>query len=142
MDNVKIDSIPKISKDRVLELYSRIKPVVRFYRGELSEDGRGKLYHIKKVNPFNIAFTWDPKPLKIARGLEKIIDIETLHTWGYYGIFKPSIEEVLAQIPREYIDRVSAFETQLVSLDPSVAIRGDYHVAMTSLYENIRRKNG
>lgn len=123
-------TIPKLSKERINELYSRIKPVYEYKR---------RLYYMKDVDLFNIAFTWDPKPLKPASGLEKIVDIETLHTWAFYGFFKPTIEEVLCQIPKEYINRTIAFRTELVSDDPSIAIRGDYHVATTTLYEKSKR---
>ena len=66
-------------------------PVVQFAR-------KGKRY-IKPVDLFGIAYTWDPKPAGKAKDVKPLCDITTYHTYGYYGFFKPSIAEVLAQIP-------------------------------------------
>jgi len=139
----RMEIIPKISDKKLEELCKRIKPVVRYVRmwfggkSEYESDDRGDLYYIKDVDPRGVAFTWDPKKKKKAKGLEKICDIETFHTYGYYGFFKPSIAEVISQIPEEYLDEVAAFET---STDCSMDYVNDgYHATMTTLY---RKRNG
>ncbi len=130
--------IPKILDERLQELCKRIKPVVRF----VSWFGKGKecLYYIKPVDPRKIAYTWDPKPRRKARRLKKLCDITTYHSYGYYGFFKPSIAEVIAQIPEEYLNKVVAFE---IVENPekrddlnlhSEALNAGYHVATTRLY--------
>jgi len=131
----KANRIPEISDERLTELYKRIKPVVTFRRKvkRLRQHQVGELYFIKDVNPRNVAFTWDPKPLqRVDNQLVLIGAIPTYHTWGYYGFFKPSIAEVIAQIPDVFLDEVVAFET-LTDITLQNII-GDYHVTITKLY--------
>lgn len=129
--------IPKISDERLYELYSKIKPVVRYTteqrKGQLEyeKDDCGEPYYIEDVDLRSQAFTWDPAPAKRAGGLEEIAKIETYHTYAYYGFFKPTIAEVLSQIPEQYIDKVTAFET----VGDTAEICGDYHRAITRLYK-------
>lgn len=33
-----------------------------------------------------------------------------LHGYGYYGLFKPSVGEVIRQIPKDLLEKVVAFE--------------------------------
>lgn len=134
--------IPPISNERLAELSARIKPVVRFAVGEegLFPDKRGVPYFIEDVDPRKTAFTWDPKPTTQAEGLQPIRDVITYHTWAYYGFFKPSIAEVLARIPADLVDRVTAFEivrapetAEDFNLDRA-AFNAGLHVATTRLY--------
>ena len=124
--------IPPIDGERLAELVERIKPIVDFPR-------KGKCY-IKPVDPSKVAYTFDPKPTEPAGDLVTLDDITTYHGYGYYGIFKPSIAEVLAQIPTELIDRVVAFEIIDWPRDASdlnrerEALDAGYHVATTRLY--------
>lgn len=124
--------IPEVPKEHIQELAERIKPVVQFAR-------KGRCY-IKLVDLFKIAYTWDPKSADKATGLKSLCDITTYHTYGYYGMFKPSIAEVLAQIPAEHLDKVVAFE---IVRNPETAddlnreleaLNAGYHVATTRLY--------
>ncbi len=155
--------IPEVPKERIKELAKRIKPVVRMvpvritvkehgddgsetiidereHPNKMRRDERGERYYIKPVDPFNIAYAWDPKPSDKATGLKHLCDIRTYHTYGYYGSFKPSIAEVLAQIPAEHLDIVVAFE--IVDSPKDVndlnrereAMDAGYHVATTRLY--------
>lgn len=122
--------IPNVPKERICELAKRIKPVVRFTSG---------LHYIKPVDLFTIAFTWDPKRASKAKGLRKLRDITTYHTYGYHGFFKPSIAEVLAQIPAELLGEAVAFETHGPdSVDDLNAhleeLNAGLHVACTTLY--------
>jgi hypothetical protein len=125
--------IPEISDERLAELSERIKPLVR--------NGDGELCYIRPVDLRGTAYTWSPKIIEKAGEMNVITDITTYHTYGYYGFFKPSIGEVLAQIPAEYVDRVVAFE---IIKSPETAddlnrekaaLNAGYHVATTRLYE-------
>jgi hypothetical protein len=134
--------IPEISEEKIQELAKKIAPVVRFARGEqeLFRDKKGFLYWIEPVDLFNMAYTFDPKPTKEAVGLKPIGDITTYHTYGYQGLFKPSIAEVLAQIPAELLENVVAFEIvkKPETADDlnreQTALNAGYHVATTRLY--------
>lgn len=129
---VKKSWIPKISDERLRELHKRIKPVVRFANKDL--------FYIEPVDLRNIAYTWDPKPADKAMGLKTLCDITTYHTYSYYGFFKPSIAEVIAQIPEEHLQKVVAFE--IVGKPETAsdlnreheALNEGYHVATTRLY--------
>jgi len=124
--------IPEVPKERIQKLAERIKPVVQFAQ-------KGRRY-IKPVDLFDIAYTWDPKSADEAMDLKPLCDITTYHTYGYQGLFKPSIAEVLAQIPAEHLDKVVAFE--IVGSPKTAddlnreheALNAGYHVATTRLY--------
>jgi hypothetical protein len=95
-------SIPRISNERLAELAKRIRPVVR--------NDSNVLVYIEPCDLRNEAFTGSPKLARKANNLVKHAVIATLHTYGYYGCFKPSIAEVLAQIPENLIEQTVAFE--------------------------------
>lgn len=122
--------IPKASKKRIAEWATRIRPVVM----------AGRLSFIKPPDPFNVAYTWDPKPTKEATGLKAVADIRTYHVYGYYGLFKPSVAEVIAQIPGDLLPSVVAFEiiqhpeTASDLNKETQALNDGFHVAKTRLY--------
>ncbi len=123
--------IPEITDERLAELAARIKPVVR--------NRSNALAYIKPCDLRNVAFTWSPKITRKAANLVKHATIRTLHRYGYYGLFKPSIAEVLAQIPADLIDETVAFETigpsDATDLGKeSEALNAGFHVATTRLY--------
>lgn len=134
--------IPSVPRNRIMEIAEQIKPVVRFVGApdDFHQSMEGEPYYVEPVDLFNVAYTWDPKPLDKAMGLETVCDIRTYHTFGYYGFFKPSIAEVLAQIPEEHLSRVIAFEIVDSPKDASdlnrelEAVNAGYHVAITRLY--------
>lgn len=57
-------------------------------------------------------------------------EIRTLHTYRAPCSFKPSLAEVLAQIPAAFLDQVVAFETLTRDVDMDQAV----HVTTTKLY--------
>ncbi len=95
--------IPPIGDKLLAELVARIRPVI------MHDD---KLHFIEPVHPRDIAFTWGAKATKEAVGLVEVVGLKTLHEYGAPALFKPSIAEVLAQIPAGYIDTVVAFHTR------------------------------
>jgi hypothetical protein len=114
--------IPTLTDERLAELLGRIRPVYRF---------DGELWHIKPVDPCRIAFLWDPKEDGRAKGLKPLRSIETCHDYGHPSLFKPSIAEVLAQIPEDILGEVVAFETsRCADFDEG----RDCHVTTTILY--------
>jgi hypothetical protein len=138
--------LSKISDTTLRTRYKKIKPLIRYVRktsskiDKLEKDEDGDLHHLKKSEDTsliqwlkNVAYTWDPTPGKLADEVnpKPFTEIETFHSYGYYGMFKPSVGEVISQIPVKDIKRTVAFE---VIMD-SVAIDGEYHRAITRLYE-------
>jgi hypothetical protein len=123
--------IPEITDERLNELFKRIKPVVEF---------NGVKHYIRKCHLRTTAYTWDAKKTKEAPALKEVRSIRTLHTYGYYGFFKPSIAEVIAQIPEDLIDQVTEFEIVKRPLnaddlnEEKRAVNAGFHVATVALY--------
>ena len=139
-----MSELPKISDGRLEELMGEIKPVVRYSRrvtsrkDKLVQDDEGDLYFIQDVDPRGVAFTWAPKPARIADEVNPnpYKSIETIHSYGAPVFFKPSIAEVLAQIPEDDIGRCVAFETNPLGFTEG----SSYHLAQTRLYEKLPQR--
>ena len=120
----------EISDERLEELSKRIKPIVLQH---------GIPHYIKLCDLRKQAFTWDPKVTERADGLTMIAEIPTYHTSGYYGFFKPSIAEVLSQIPEEHLSSCCAFMTERATAadlgHQMDVVNEGYHRAMTTLYK-------
>lgn len=93
----------------------------------------GELYYIKPVDKDKIAFTWDPEPTRKVKNLEILESIVTRHKCGHISLFKPSISEVLACIPKRLKRKVVAFETVPESAEPD--FDAYEHYATTILYK-------
>lgn len=130
--------IPEISDEKLEELYENIKPVM---------EREKELYWVHRPDSLrHIAFTWDPRLSNTpVKSLEKICTIKTLHTWAYYGFFKPTIAEVLSQVPENLINTAVAFSTKSPE-DASelnknkVELNAGFHVAETTLYKKATKK--
>lgn len=127
-------SIPKINNERITELLARIRPCVR---------KKDKLHFIGPLDPRDVAFTWNPTlEGEAPSDLPVLAKIRTLHTYGYYGLFKPSLAEVLAQIPADLVGKVTAFETHgpqtaddfYRDAETKAAFDAGFHTAETTLY--------
>ena len=122
--------VPKINEEKLMCLAYKIMPVIR------KDD---KLYSIEIPDLRNVAYTWEPKIVKECYNLKEITKIKTHHYCGYYGFFKPSIAEVLAQIPEDLIDMVDAFEiiNNVDSEEDEIKIfsEGNGQLATTVLYK-------
>ena len=125
--------VPEITEERLNILIKKIVPVVK-------EDN--KLYFIEIPDLRKIAYTWDYKITEECNNLKEISRIKTHHYCGYYGLFKPSIAEVLSQIPEDLINKVVAFEiiSDVCSgTDDEIKIfnEGNGHLATAILYEKL-----
>jgi hypothetical protein len=130
-----------LTDERLLELARAIKPVYRL-------EPTGELFFVKEPKKLNnewlryTAFLFDVKQGKKAVGLKRLKTITTYHSFGYYGIFKPDISEVLAQLSAypELIEEVVAFEITGAPKDSadlnkhSEALNAGFHVAETTFY--------
>ena len=120
--------VPQITDERLAELAERIKPLIRH---------RDLLFTIAPVDPSRQTFIIDPVLLEVAMGLEAIAEIRTYHTFQHPLIFRPSVAEVLAMIPDEFIDEVKFFEIveppKNLNMEKEALDMG-YHVARTRLY--------
>lgn len=95
-DAIKIDD--KMLADRL----SRYTPLIR--RG-------GVIYRFAIPDPRHIAFTMEPKNMEPVEVIDEITVAPSHHGCAYYGFFKPSIAEALAQLPTDPAvrDRANAF---------------------------------
>lgn len=100
--------IPIISDRRLKELYQLLKPIVTI--DEMKYLLRG--FTLQELN--NYSYIWnsieDKRDMIDSSKLEKVDDFLCLHTYGYYGFFKPSIAEILAQTPENVIEQANVFE--------------------------------
>lgn len=99
--------IPQITDEELLERYNRIKPIVKH---------RGKKYYLEKLSLEQIKteyYLWDPKFEREVEENELVdfcCDFSCLHRYGYPGLFRPSVKEVLSQLDKNYIPILGAFE--------------------------------
>jgi hypothetical protein len=121
---------PKLSDEQIAERLKFVQPVARF--GETKH-----LSTIVPVDPRSVAFTWSPVQAEPLKDAFEVARIETYHLCGYIALFKPSIDEVLAQIPPHLYAYCKYFET--LSHDDVVACfnQGDGHRTVTILYSDL-----
>ena len=125
--------------ERLMNINSGLLDGMRQSHRPVIRDEQGVLHFIRSVDIRKVSFMWNPKLGEVANGLVEIGRIKTLHGYGYYGFFKPSIAEFLSQLPVEGRDKIVAFET--IGPDTAAdmnkeycALNAGYHVATTILY--------
>jgi hypothetical protein len=123
--------IPDVDPAEVAHRLERIRPLVL---------RKNKLWDIQfdKSQVDTIAFLWDAKTTEEATGLAAMgRPVPTFHVYGYYGFFKPSVGEVLRQVPADYLGEAVAFAiTRSPDLNANVvALNDGYHVAYTQFYK-------
>lgn len=100
--------IPEIDDKRLKELYQLLKPIVTI------DEMKYLLREFTLQELRNQSYIWDRHEGKRdavdSSKLETVDDFLCLHTWGYYGFFKPSIAEVLSQAPENVIEQANIFE--------------------------------
>jgi len=93
----------QLSPEELARRWPRIQPIVR--------DKDGKPWFIDQDDPIGVAYTWDPKLKEPAPEDYVELTRERAYVkWGYYGFFKPSIQECLTSLPEEFVDACVAFE--------------------------------
>lgn len=127
---VEFPGVPEITDERLQLLSSKIKPLIR---------GRDdKLHYAAEEDLRTKSFTWgNPTGTPLA-DLTDVFRMETVHDCGYWGLFKPSVAEVLAQLQEQNIPYVNCFETLT---DNTIAIFKDGmgHRSVTVFYLNPAR---
>jgi len=123
--------IPKMTDEELLKWSTVIKPI--FFVSYLRELTLDEIkYHT--INNFsNLGVTVD------YNALSALADIKMLHTMAYDGRFYPTAQDVLAQIPKELIEKVTAFEIIAGPIEKSGLYKDylaqGYHVSVVRLYE-------
>ncbi len=141
-------TIPKITNERIAdtgeteessaEMDAQIAELLKTIRPIILRDG---IPHVcDPVDPRGVSFTWDPKNLVPAPFVTACGTIRTLHTFGHYMLFKPSIAEVLAQIPDPtgIVGFSIVGPTDAIDLNrESEALNAGFHAATTTLYRSL-----
>lgn len=100
--------MPEIDDKRLKELYHLLKPIVTI------DEMKYLLREFTLQELRNQSYIWnrheDKRDIIDPNKLETVDDFLCLHTWGYYGLFKPSIAEVLSQAPESVIEQANTFE--------------------------------
>jgi hypothetical protein len=97
---------------------SRIKPLVMGWS-------------IKKPDPFYESYIWEPKLIYPIFWKKKIAVITAKSYWGFYGLFKPSVSEVMQSIPENILGSVDFFQ-----ITGSPKIVEDYPEFEVTLYKS------
>ena len=123
--------IPELEPHQAVMLLQKVTPL-------LNEDGVLSTFDLPDL--WNMSFLWNPEGVKpLGRPLRKVGEIQTLHTFGYVGLFKPSIAEVLAQLPKD-LTGIVGFSVQgpqtASDIDDEMANAG-FHVATTTLWGEV-----
>ncbi len=138
-------SIPDISDEELLRRYQKIKPIVevggvKYFLREFSKKELKNQSYINEVEKDIV------KKVNMRLFVPCIgQDFECIHKYGHPMFFKPSIAEVLAQIPEGQVDFVDAFEIiEFPQVDNELIINkivfdNGYHISMVRLYTS--RKN-
>lgn len=118
------ERVPEISDRRLAELLERLVPI--------TVDGQERASFIQMPHPRTEAYLWSPDPSGPVPGLRVLVRFRTFHAYGAPSLFKPSIAEVLAQLPAELPPEARAFTTFPETAELSE--RGDLHVAQSALF--------
>lgn len=135
-----IVKIPAISKEELKKRYETIKPIItienqKYYLREFKENELTSISYIDNIEQ-------DKRGLVDMNDLVALYekDFECLHKYEYYGLFKPSIAEVLAQIPIEDVKNVNAFEiinkpvTTADMYKNKIVFDNGFHISTVRLY--------
>ena len=136
-------SIPKLSDEEMMKRYKQIKPVItvdgklHYFREYTLEELSNMSYFFNRHEDVREEVGEDE--LEVLEGR----DFVCLHSYGYYGHFKPSVGEVLSQISEYDLPIIKAFEiieSPQTSADfhkdsfTSIAFDNGYHVSTVRLY--------
>ena len=101
-------TIPEIDDERLRELYRFLRPIVTIDEIKYLL----KEYTLEQLR--NQSFIWnrneDKREVVDQNKLETVEDFICLNKWGHYSMFKPTIAEVLSQVPVRTIREADAFE--------------------------------
>ncbi len=88
--------MPEIDTDEVLKYVKGVRPLFHH---------KGELYHTSvKSDPFKESFVWTYVRKKKAAPFKEGVKLWTLHKWADVGLFKPTLAEIVAQMPKERLE--------------------------------------
>lgn len=137
--------IPVMEDDEITKWYETIKPIVNYKTDETLKLNSVYLRPLTEEELSNISYTWLTKENYADEvdysKLSVLADVKMLHSWSYYGYFKPSVGEIIRQIPKKMLEKVVAFEIIYSPDDWSdfnlfkEEFDESYHVSVVRLYQ-------
>lgn len=133
------DPIPDKGREFVLKWAERIKPLLEF------EAREGVLFDFtNEADHFDESYPWKAQEYRpLETPVAELRRIRTLHRFAYYGFFKPSVAEVLQQIPEELLEQTDYFLVRgpktADDLNKSNTLSMGFHAAETILYGIVNR---
>ena len=99
--------LPQLSDEELWERYKRIKPIVEYQDNyyQLKPYTMEMLRHQSFIHNSKK----DIRDQVDLTNAKVITEFSCYHTYGYYGLFKPTIAEVLQQFPDEGLLEANAF---------------------------------
>ena len=127
---MKKNFIPELSGEELNLRAGRIQLLLR----------QGEQLHVAHMEDLkNTAFNYGDAQIGNAiSNVEIVTSIQTYHGFSHWKIFRPTVEEVLAQIPMELLDKVHGFEVRSIqnrAEHNSEAWDAGFHTANTMLYK-------
>lgn len=130
--------VPEFSEKKLKELSERIRPVARFQSDPQTQKlmlfPEGALYWTEPIDSASPVCFRILRPQGKAEDIEEFAGIETYHE-SPEGFFRPTIREILAQIPEEFSKTSVAFELKTITRWKRVGDK-TYFVAAVMLYRN------
>ena len=134
-------SIPQITDEELMRRYLKIKPIAEVSNGKYWL----KNYSIDEMR--NKSYFWslfDDRREPVGKILDSHghHDFQCLHPFGYHGFFKPSVAEVLAQIPEDVLKRFTIDAFEIIDRPTSngdlnmyrKAMEQGFHISVVRLY--------
>lgn len=134
-------SIPPITDEELMRRYLKIKPIAEIG----SQKYWLKTYSIDEMR--NTSYFWNlfsdrREPVSDELSCHDHEDFKCLHSYGSHGIFKPSIAEILAQIPENALKHFTIDAFEIIDNPASSgnlkkfreAMECGYHTSVVRLY--------
>jgi len=119
----------ELPREQVLSLRKRIRPLMGLW-----------YINVSKVDPVDTSYTFVFEPLMLSRRTRFLKKLQTIEgrfpVTGFYGMFKPSEEEVLAQIPKDILDEVNCYQITPTLEKDMIVDGGKTQVAMIDFYRD------
>lgn len=107
--DLKYDNIvlPDITNEELKKRYEKIKPLVNI---------DNKFYLLRNFSIFelsNESYMWclDKNIIKCVdqKKIEEVGKFACYHIYGFYGLFNPTVKEILSQMPDDLLQKANAF---------------------------------
>lgn len=138
--------IPMMEKDEIAKWYKNIRPIVNYKSKNNCNKKQVYLRKLKNNELTDLSYTWLQNEKDYAEQVEyeklsALADVKMIHRFGLYGLFKPSVGEVICQIPKELLPKVVAFEIIYNPINNSdfnlfkKEFDAGFHVSVVRLYQ-------